>query len=131
MLVRDCIFYISHRCPICARVKWALRRLEIEGLLHVITVDVGINRKNSLADFYDYLRNQWGGERRVPVLKIGREVYLVPRFYTIVGETPKIEDMEEIDKQVLALEQMIRENLKRIEPESAPFLTHKLMRLRL
>lgn len=107
-----------------------LRKLEIGGLLHVITVDVGINRKNSLMDFYDYLSGYWGGGRRVPVLKLDREVYMVSKFYTVLGETPEIENWEELDKQIFALERTIREDLKAAaaEPESDPYLTHELLK---
>lgn len=129
ILVKDCIFYMGQGCPICARVKWMLRKLEIWGLLHVITVDVGINRKNSLMDFYDYLSGYWGGGRRVPVLKIGREVHMVSKFYTVLGETTEIEDWDELDKQVFALERTIREDLAK-EPESEPYLTHELLKER-
>lgn len=129
--MKDCVFYTSHRCPICARLRWVLHKLEIRGLLHIITVDVGINRKNSLMDFYDYLRGHWGGERRVPVLKIGREVYMVSKFHTVLGKTPEIDNWDELDKQVLALEQTIIEDLVKAEPESEPYLTHELLKERI
>jgi len=105
-----------------------LRGLELERLLHVTRVDVNVNRRNELMDFYDYLRRHWGGERRVPVLRIGREVYMVPRHYSLAGTEAEVENWEELDKQVLALEQMIREDLKDARPEPEPFPTHELMR---